>query len=91
MILIVELAEAIMGVDPNVPEAPLLDKRKGKDLTVSTSKRSKKKAKNTSSAFLPSSGMIGEIWKPEFSTCELDKQVTVVDSTKNHDTGMALA
>ena len=41
--LIVELAEAIMRVDLNLPETLLLDKHKGKELMAGTSKRSKKK------------------------------------------------
>ena len=40
---IMELVEAIMGVDLNSSEVPLLDKHKGKKLTVGTSKRSKKR------------------------------------------------
>ncbi|GFS41351.1 hypothetical protein Acr_00g0073870 [Actinidia rufa] len=32
-----------------------------------------------------------ELWKPEFSTVELSKQVTVVDTSKDHDTILALA
>ncbi|GFZ16762.1 hypothetical protein Acr_26g0000320 [Actinidia rufa] len=32
-----------------------------------------------------------KLWKPKFSTAELGKQVTVADSTKDHDTNLALA
>ena len=56
-----ELAEAIIWVDPNSSEATLLDKRKGKKFTAGTSKRSKKKVKETSLAFLPSTGVVAEL------------------------------
>ena len=55
------------------------------------SKRSRKKVGETSLAFLPFSGVNAKLWKPKFSTCELGRQVTMVDSTKDHDTSMALA
>ncbi|GFY88744.1 hypothetical protein Acr_06g0006840 [Actinidia rufa] len=35
-------------------------------------------------------GMHAELWRPEFSIAELDKQVTVADSAKDHDTSLAL-
>ena len=62
-----------MGVDPSSSEAPLLDKHKGKELTAGMSKRPKKKAGETSSIVLPSSGANTELWKPEFSACELGR------------------
>ena len=31
------------------------------------------------------------MWKPDFSIAELGKQVTMVDSAKDHDTSLALA
>ena len=68
-----------------------MDKCKGKELMACTSKRPKKKAGEMSSAFLPSSGANAELYKPEFSTYDLGKKVTVADSTKDHDISMALA
>ena len=79
-----------MGVRPNSSEALLLDKRKGKELTAGTSKMSNKKARETTSTFLPSSNANAKLWKPEFSACVLGRQVTVADSAKDHDTSMAL-
>ena len=69
----VELAEAIMVVDLNWSKAPLLGNYKEKELVVGMSKRSRKKARETSSAFLPSSGVNFEFWKLEFSTYELGR------------------
>ncbi|GFY95316.1 hypothetical protein Acr_10g0007010 [Actinidia rufa] len=51
----------------------------------SPSKKSKKKKEETSSAFLPSSSDHAKLWKPNFSTAELGKQVTVANSAKDHD------
>ena len=51
---ILELTNAIMRVGPNTLETPLLDKRKEEELTVGTSKRSKKKAGEMNSTFLSS-------------------------------------
>ena len=62
-----------MGVDPTSSEAPLSGKHKGKELTAGTSKRSRKKAGEISSAFLPSSGVNIKLWKHEFSACELGR------------------
>ena len=89
--LILALADAVMGVGLSSLEAPLLDKRKEKKLTAGPSKRSKKKAGETSLAFLPSSGANPKLWKPEFFASKLGKQVTVADSTKDHDTSLAPA
>ena len=75
-----------MGFGPNSSEAPLLDKRKGKELMARMSKRSKKKTGRTSSAFLFSLGANAKLWKPEFSAYELGKQVTVENFAKDHDT-----
>ena len=66
------LVEAIVGVNPNSSEASLLEKRKGKELTIGTSNRSKKKAGETSSDFLPSTGANAELWKPKLFACKLD-------------------
>ena len=55
------LDEVIMGVDSNSLEAPLLDKRKGKELTMGTSKKPKKMASEMSSDFLPSLGANTEL------------------------------
>ncbi|XP_057460222.1 uncharacterized protein LOC130750653 [Actinidia eriantha] len=44
-----------------------------------------------SSALLPSSSAQAKLWKLEFSTSELGKQVTVADSSRDHDTSLALA
>ena len=52
---------------------------------MGTSKRIKRKVGQSSS------GAAIELWKLEFSTCEFDRQVVVVDSTQDHDTSMALA
>ncbi|GFZ18311.1 SEC12P-like 2 protein [Actinidia rufa] len=108
------------GVEPSSSEAPLLDKRKRKQLagglearlgtkhdwhgrkvarhgtagTFDTSRVAPPKSprrRGTSLAFLPSSSVNAELWKPDFSTAELGKQVTVADSTKDHDTNLALA
>ena len=62
-----------MGVNPNSSEASLLDKHKGK-------------AGKTSLSFLPSSGVNVKLWNLEFSTCELDKKVTMAGFIKDHDT-----
>ncbi|GFY81021.1 hypothetical protein Acr_01g0008300 [Actinidia rufa] len=78
------------GVKLSSSEAPLLDKRKGKQLTKGPSKKSKKNKGETSSAFLPSSSDHAELLKPEFFTTELIKQVTVANFTKDHDTSLAL-
>ena len=85
------LTEAIVGVDPNSLEVSLLDKCKGKELTASPSKRSKKKVGETILAFLPSSSLGVELWKSQFSACKLEKQVMVANSAKVHDTSMAFA
>ncbi|GFY92682.1 hypothetical protein Acr_08g0010780 [Actinidia rufa] len=45
----------------------------------------------TSSVFALSPRDQGELWKLEFSIVELKKQVTTVDSLKDHDTSLALA
>ena len=58
---IVELAKVIMGVDLDSSKAPLSSKCKGKELTEDASRRTKKRAKETSS------GAPTELWKPEFS------------------------
>ena len=52
---------------------------------VGTPKRIKRKARETSS------GAIVELWKPDFSVCELDRQVMVANFAQDHDTSMALA
>ncbi|GFZ03471.1 hypothetical protein Acr_16g0000950 [Actinidia rufa] len=55
------------------------------------SKKAKKKKGEMSSALLPSSSAQAKLWKLEFSTSELGKQVTVADSARDHDTSLALA
>ncbi|GFY91157.1 hypothetical protein Acr_07g0013530 [Actinidia rufa] len=82
---IVSLAEAIMGVDSDSSKAPFSDKRKGKEFTKDTSMRTKRRTGKTSS------GASIELWKLEFSACELNRQVMVADSSKDYDTSMALA
>ncbi|GFS35609.1 hypothetical protein Acr_00g0040920 [Actinidia rufa] len=72
------------GVEPNSSEAPFSDKCKGKELSTSTPKRPHKRAGETSS------GADSELWKPEFSACELGGQVMAIDSTRDHDTSVAL-
>ena len=52
---------------------------------VGTSKRIKRKAWETSS------GTTIELWKPEFSACELVRQVTMANSAQDHNISMALA
>ncbi|GFS37393.1 hypothetical protein Acr_00g0051720 [Actinidia rufa] len=56
------------GVEPNSSEAPFSDKCKGKELSTSTPKRPHRRAGETSS------GADSELWKPEFSACELGGQ-----------------
>ena len=51
----------------------------------------KKKKGETSLTFLPSSSVHAELYKPEFSTTELSKQATMVDSTKDHNTSLTFA
>ncbi|GFY85599.1 proline-rich extensin-like family protein [Actinidia rufa] len=77
-----------VGFELSSSKAPL--KRKRRELTEGPSKKSKKKAKGSSSAYLLSSSGNVELWKPEFSIAKLDKQVMVVDYTKDHDTSLAL-
>ena len=72
---IMELAEAIVWVKSSPSDVPTLGKQKGKELIEGTSRRSKRKAGETSL------GAPAKLWKSEFFTCELGKQVTVVDST----------
>ena len=43
----------------------------------------------TSLAYLPSLSMHAEMWKLEFSIVELDKQVTMTYSTKDHNNSLA--
>ncbi|GFS42840.1 hypothetical protein Acr_00g0082000 [Actinidia rufa] len=71
---ILAMADAVMGFGPSSLEALLLDKRKGKELTVDSYKRSKKKVRETRSILLLSSSADVELWKPEFSAFELGKQ-----------------
>ena len=82
---IVELVGAIMGVNPSLEEASLPGKCKRKKPSAGTPKRPQKKAGETSS------GAASELWKPEFSAYELNRQVTKADSTKDLDTSVALA
>ncbi|GFY85506.1 hypothetical protein Acr_04g0002440 [Actinidia rufa] len=79
------LAKVIMGVDPDSLGPSLLEKCKGKELIEETSRRTKRRARKTSS------GASTKLWKLEFSTCELNKEVTVADSAKDYDISMALA
>ncbi|GFY98954.1 hypothetical protein Acr_13g0003550 [Actinidia rufa] len=53
--------------------------------------RSRRRTERTSSALHPSSNADAELWKPEFAIVELDRQITVAISTKDHDTSLALA
>ena len=78
------------GVEPSSSEALLLDKFKMKVFVADPSKKSKMKANGMSSAYLPSSSVNAKFWKPEFSIAELGKQVIMVDSTKDHNTNLAL-
>ena len=54
------------------------------------SKKPKKKAWETRSAFLLSSSVNAELWMLEFFTCELGRQVMLANSAKDYDTNMAL-
>ncbi|GFY91237.1 hypothetical protein Acr_07g0014330 [Actinidia rufa] len=81
----------VMGVGPSSSEASLLDKRQGKELTTGLSKRSKKNVREMSSAFLPSSGVNTELWKPEFSTSKPNRQVMMADFDKDHDTSRMMS
>ncbi|GFS30025.1 hypothetical protein Acr_00g0009740 [Actinidia rufa] len=76
-----EVISQLAGVEPSSMEAPLLNKRKGKQLAGGPSKKGKKKKGKTSSALLPSTSIQAKLWKPEFSTAELGKQ-DVVDLTE---------
>ena len=78
----------LKGVKSSLSEAPLKCKRR--ELATGPSKKSKKKAWGASFARLPSSSENAELWKLEFSICELDKQVMVDNSSKDHDTSLAL-
>ncbi|GFS42474.1 hypothetical protein Acr_00g0080030 [Actinidia rufa] len=73
------------SIAPPISQAHLSEKRKGKELTEDTSRRTKRKTGETS---LVAST---ELWKPELSACELGKKVIVADSSKDYDTNMALA
>ncbi|GFS29945.1 hypothetical protein Acr_00g0009250 [Actinidia rufa] len=84
LIPIVELVEAIVRVPMSSAEAPPLGKRKGKEVSSSTPKRLKQKTGETSSV------AAATFWKPEFSACELGRQVIEADSAQDHDTSMAL-
>ncbi|GFS35029.1 hypothetical protein Acr_00g0037440 [Actinidia rufa] len=88
---ILALVIAIMGEGLSSFKAPLSSKQKRKETTVGPSKKSKKKVGGMSSTFLPSSGMDGEVWKLEFFTVELSRQVAVVNTTKDCDTSLAFA
>ena len=77
-------------MEPSSSETLVLDKCKRKEFTAGPSKKTKKKAGGTSSAYLPSSSVNAELWKPKFFTIELGKQVIVANSAKDHDTSLAL-
>ncbi|GFZ19914.1 hypothetical protein Acr_28g0006190 [Actinidia rufa] len=70
-------------VEPSSSGAPFLDKWKGKQPTRVPSKKSKTK-KGESNYNIQAE-------KLEFYNDELDKDVMVADSTKNHDTSLAIA
>ena len=36
-------------------------------------------------------GDTADLWNPEFSACELGRQVTMADASKDNETNMALA
>ncbi|GFY97893.1 hypothetical protein Acr_12g0004340 [Actinidia rufa] len=74
---------------PSSLEVPLLDKRKGKELTGGPSKKSKKKAEDELD-LPPFFKRKTKLRKPAFSTIEFGKQVTVVDSAKDRDASLAL-
>ncbi|GFZ06601.1 hypothetical protein Acr_18g0007710 [Actinidia rufa] len=75
------------AADPPTIEAP----SSGKKETVKVpSKRSKTKARGTSSPVLHSSDADAELWKLEFAAIKLGRQVIVVDSTKDRDTSLSL-
>ncbi|GFS40393.1 hypothetical protein Acr_00g0068280 [Actinidia rufa] len=86
-----EEEKEVVGVESSSSEASLLDKHKGKELAAGPSKKSKKKASGMSSAYLPSSSVDTELWKPEFFIVKLDKQVTAADFAKDYDTNLAVA
>ena len=64
----------IVGVELSSIDVLFESKCKGNELMVGTSRRSKRKTGKTGSS------VPVELWKPEFSTCDLGSQVTVVDS-----------
>ena len=80
----------IAEVDASLIETPLHSKRKGKQPVVGTLKKCKKKGEENS-AFLLSLSVHAELWRPKFSIVDLDKQVTISNSTKDPDTSLALA
>ncbi|GFS33558.1 hypothetical protein Acr_00g0029260 [Actinidia rufa] len=82
---LVELAKAIMGVKLNSLDALLLDKHKGNELLVGTPKRPWRRIGEMSL------GADSELWRPEFSACELGRQVTTADSARDHNTNVPLA
>ncbi|GFZ15729.1 hypothetical protein Acr_25g0001380 [Actinidia rufa] len=79
------LAEMVTRVSLSPFKASPLGKRKGKELSAGLPKKPRLKIGEMSLT------AVVELWKPEFSAIELGRQVTVVDSTQDHDTIVALA
>ena len=73
-----------MRVNQSPPEVAPLSKREGKELSMGTSKRPQHKMGETSSVAAV------ELRKPEFSTCELGRQVMEVDFVQDQDTSVDL-
>ncbi|GFS34532.1 class I glutamine amidotransferase-like superfamily protein [Actinidia rufa] len=67
------------AIIPRSLEALLLDKRKGTELSRGMPKRSQRGTRETSS------GVDSDLWRPEFSACELSRQVLVIETSKSDD------
>ena len=74
-----------MEVSLSPSEASPSCKCKGKELSMGPPKKPQVKMKETSST------AVAKVWKLEFFAFELGRQVMVVDSTKDHNTNVALA
>ncbi|GFY88871.1 hypothetical protein Acr_06g0008110 [Actinidia rufa] len=79
---LVEVAVVVIGAGPGSSGAYVLRKREGKEPLVDSPKRPRRETSLVGAA---------ELWKPDFSTCELGMQVTEADSAQYLDTSLALA
>ena len=71
-----------MGVDPGSPRASVPGKRKRKEPSMGTPKKPQRETSSVGTT---------ELWKPDFSSCELYRQVTAANFARDTDTNLALA